>query len=114
MADAQPELIAAGSGKNQRRDIDGEIGDLQAISDVDRRKCRAADEFIGIEKEEVDIKLVSPFGVGQAEIDAQLLMLKGKDRGSEMCEDTDQAFLSGGTVFNDAVTDQKSLHTGSM
>jgi len=114
MADPQPKFIAAGGGKNQCRDIDGKIRDVQAISNVDRRKCRSADEFIGIEKEEVDIKLVSPFGVGQAEVDAQLLVLKREDRGSEMCEDADQAFLSGGTVFNDAIADQKRLHTGSM
>ena len=114
MADAQPEFIAAGGRKDQRRDINGEIGNLQPIGDIDRRERRSADEFIGIEKEEVDIKLVGPFGVGQAKVDAQLLMLKGKDCGSEMRKDADQALLSGGAVFNDAIADQESLDAGSM
>ena len=114
MTDAEPELIAAGRGKDQGRDVDGEVGNLEAVGNIDGRERRPADQFVGIEKKEVDIKLVGPLGVGQAKVYAQLLMLERERGGSKMREDADQAFLPGDAVLNDTVADEEGLDTRTM
>ncbi len=114
MTYSEPELVAPWSWKDDNRDIDGEIGNLQAVSNVDVRECSPADELIGVEKKQVDLELVGSFGICQAKIDAQLLMLEGERCGSEMSENTDQALFSCRAVFNDAITDQERLNAGSM
>jgi hypothetical protein len=114
MADAEPELVAAGRRKDQGRNVNGEIGNLKPIGDIDRRERRSADQFIGIEKKEIDIKLISPLGVRQAKVHPQLLVLERERGGSKVREDADQAFLPGGAVFNDTVADKEGLDTRTM
>ena len=114
MTDPELELVAARSWKDNNRDIDAEIGDLQTVSNVDVRERSPADQLIGIEKKQVDLELVGPFGICQTKIDAQLLMLERERCGSKMGENTDQTLFSCRTVFNDAIADQERLDAWSM
>ena len=64
----QAELIASGSGEDQRGDIDAEIGNLEAIADEDIRQRGSADELLGVEIDQIDVEVVVPLGVSQAKI----------------------------------------------
>ena len=78
MANPEPEFIAPRRRKDNNRDIDAEIGNLQPVTNVDMREPGTTDQLIGIEEVEIDLELIGPFGIRQAKIDSQLLMLEGK------------------------------------
>lgn len=78
---AQPEFISTRSGKDQQRNVDSEIGNLKAITNLDVGKCGPADQMFGIEVHQVDIEMIQAFGIGEAEVKTHVLMLKWKRGG---------------------------------
>ena len=108
----QSELITAGSGEDQRRNIDAEVGNLQAIQDVDVGKRGAAYELVVVETDEIDVEVVRAFGVRQAKIQSHVLVLERKHGGLKVREDADQAFLLRQTVLDHLIADQEGLDTG--
>ncbi len=85
---------------------------MQAITDNDIRECGPADELFAVEIDQIDVELIGPFSVGQAEVKTHLLMLEGETDGLQVCEQADQAFLLGHAVFDDLVADQECLNAG--
>ena len=75
---AQAEFIPTRCGKDEQRNVDPEIRNLEAIADLDVGKRGPADELFGVEVDQLDIKMVQTFRIGEAEIEAHLLMLKGE------------------------------------
>lgn len=108
----ETELIAAGRRKDQRRDIDPEVRDLQTVRDHDVRESGAADKLFAVEVNKIDVELVGAFSVGQTEVQAHLLVLEWKAQGLQMREQADQAFFLGHAVFDDLVADKERLHAG--
>jgi hypothetical protein len=108
----ETKLISAGGRKDQRGDIDPEVRDLQTVRDHDVRERGPADELFAVEVNEIDIELVGAFSVGQAEVQAHLLVLKWKAQGLQMREQADQALFLGRAVFDDLVADKERLHAG--
>jgi len=108
----QSEFVPPRCRKDQQRNIDPEIRDLEAIADLDVGKRGPADELFGVEVDQLDIKMVQAFRIGKAEIEAHLLMLEGEGRSLQMCEDSDQAFLFRQAVLDDLVADEKRLDSG--
>lgn len=108
----ETELIAAGGRKDQRRDIDPKVRDLQTVRDHDIRERGTADELFTVEVDEVDVEPVGTFSVGQAEVQAHLLVLERKTQGLQMREQADQVLFLGHAVFDDLVADKERLHAG--
>ncbi len=106
----EAEFIAAGCRKNEKRDIDAEIRDLEAVADFDVGKSGSTDQLFRVEIDQVDIKVIEALGVGEAEVESHMLMMKRERSRLKMSEDSDQAFLFGEAILNDLVADQKRLH----
>lgn len=86
----QPKLIATGSWKQQSRNIDAEIGNLQPIVNDNEWEGGAADQLICIDIHQVDIEVIGAFCVGHAKIQAELWMLKWEGQRLKVGEDADQ------------------------
>lgn len=108
----ETELIASGGRKDQRRDINPKVRDLQTIRDHDVRERSAADELFAVEVNEVDVEAVGAFSVGKAEVQAHLLVLEWKAQGLQMRKQADQVLFLGHAVFDDLVADKERLHAG--
>jgi len=108
----ETELVATGGRKDQRRHINPEIRDLQTVRDHYVREGSTADELFAVEVNEIDVEPVSAFRVGQAEVQAHLLVLEWKARGLQMREQADQALFLGPAVFDDLVANKERLHAG--
>jgi hypothetical protein len=108
----ETEFVAARGGEHERRHIDAEVRNLEAIGDHDIRKCGAADELFGIEIHEVDVEPVHTLGVREAEVQAHLLMLERKTESLEMREQADETLLLGHTVFDHLIADKEGLNAG--
>ena len=109
---SEPELVAPGGRENQRGDVDPEVRDLQSIADDDIRERGATHELFCVEIDQVDIKLVGTFRIGEAEIETHLLMLEGEAQRLQVSEQSDEALLLGHAVLDDLVTDQERLNAG--
>lgn len=109
---SQAEFIPTRCGKDEQRNVDPEIRNLKAIADLDVGKRGPADELFGVEVDQLNIKMVQAFRIGEAEIEAHLLMLEGEGCCLQMCEDPDQTFLFREAVFDDLVADEKCLDGG--
>lgn len=110
---AEAKLIATWGGEQECGDIDAEVGNLQTVADDDFRERCAADELICVHVHQVDFEVIRPLGVGHAEVEAELLVLKWECHRMEVGEEADQRFFLGQTIFDDAVADQEGLHAGS-
>jgi hypothetical protein len=86
----QPKLIATGRWKQQGRNIDAEIGNLQPIVDDDVWEGGAADQLIRIDIDQVDIEVIGARCVGHAKIQTELRMLKWEGQRLKVGEDADQ------------------------
>ena len=69
---AKAKFVASRSGEDQGRDIDPEIGNLKAVTDGDIRKGGPADELFIVELDQIDVEVIGPFGIGEAEIQPHL------------------------------------------
>jgi hypothetical protein len=105
----EAEFITAGCRKDEQRDIDAEIRDLETVMDFDIGKTGTTDELFRVEIDQVDIKVIETFGVGEAEVESHMLMLERKRSRLQMSEDSDQAFLFGEAIFNNLVAHEKRL-----
>ena len=108
----QSELIPAGSRKDQRGDIDAEVGNLQTIQDVDIGKSGATYELVVVETDQIDVEVVRALSVRQAKIQAHMLMLEWKRGGLKVREEANQAFLLRQAVLDHLITDQEGLDAG--
>lgn len=106
----EAEFITTGCRKDEQRDIDAEIGNLETVADFDVGKSRSTDQLFRIEIHQVDIKVIEALGVGEAEVESHMLMVKRKRRSLKMGKDSDQAFLFGEAILDDLVADEKRLH----
>jgi len=106
----EAEFIAAGCRKDEKRDIDAEIGDLEAVADFDVGKSCSTDQLFRVEIDQVDIEVIEAFGVGEAEVESHMLMMERERSRLKMSEDSDQAFLFGEAILNNLVADEKRLH----
>lgn len=106
----EAEFIATGCRKDEKRDVDAEIGDLETVIDLDVGKSGSTDQLFRVEIDQVDIKVIEAFGVGEAEVESHMLMVERERSRLKMREDSDQAFLFGEAILNDLVADQKRLH----
>lgn len=70
------EFVATGCRKDEKRDIDAEIGDLETVIDFNIRKGGSTDELFRVEIDQVDIKVIEAFSVGEAEVEPHVLMLE--------------------------------------
>lgn len=109
---SETELIAPGRRKDQGRNVDAKVRDLEPVADHDVRQRGAAYRLLAVQMHQIDIEMVRALRVGQAEVQAELLMLKRKCDGLQMREDADKAFLPGQAVFDDLVADKKRLYAG--
>jgi hypothetical protein len=107
---AKTKFIAPRSREDQRGNVDSEIRNLQAVADDDIRQRGAAYQLFTVEVYEVDLEVIGPFRIRQAEVEPHLLMLEGKADCLQMREEPDEALLLGDAVFNDLVADQKGLN----
>jgi hypothetical protein len=87
---SQPKLIPTRSWKQQGRNIDAEIGNLQPIVNDDVREGGAADQLIRIDIDQVDIEVIGALCVGHAKIQTELWMLKWEGQRLKVGEDADQ------------------------
>ena len=108
----EAELVTPRSREDQRRNIDSEIRDLQPIADDDIGECSATHELFTVEIDQVDVKLVRAFRIGEAEVETHLLMLEGKAQSLQVREQSDEAFLLGHAVLDNLVADQEGLDAG--
>ena len=106
----EAKFIATGCRKDEKRDIDAEIGDLEAVADFDVGKSGSTDQLFRVEIDQVDIKVIEAFGVGETEVESHMLMMERERSRLKMSEDSDQAFLFGEAILNDLVADEKRLH----
>jgi len=106
----EAEFISTGCRKDEKRDIDPEIGDLEAVGDLDIGKSGSTDQLFRVEMEQVDIKVIEAFGVGETEVEPHMLMVEREGCRLKVSEDSDQAFLFGEAILNDLVADEKRLH----
>jgi len=74
----QSEFVTAWRGKDERGNIDAEVGDLQPVGDDDIGKGGTADQLFRVDVGEVDIKVIGAFRVREAEVESHLVMLKRK------------------------------------
>ena len=65
---AKAKLVASRRGEDQGRDIDPKIGNLKAVADGDIRKGGPADELFVVEVDQIDVEVIRPCGIGEAEI----------------------------------------------
>lgn len=72
----EAEFIATGCRKDEKRNIDAEIGDLEPVVDFDIGKRGPADQLFRVEIDQVDVKVIEAFGIGQAKVKAHVLMVE--------------------------------------
>jgi hypothetical protein len=109
---AETKLIATGRGEEEGGDVDAEVGNLQSVSDDDVGKRCAADQLVCIHKHQIDFDVIRAFGVGHAEVQAELMVLKRERHRLEVGEQPDQRFFLGQAIFDDAVADEERLYAG--
>ena len=108
----QSELIPARCRKDQRGNIHAEIMNLQPVFDFDRRQRGFPDELVLIQIDEMKLKFILSFRVRQTKIDSHLGVLAGKSRRPQVRKRSDDALLSGETVQDHRIANQKGLHDG--
>ena len=102
----ETELIAAGSGEDQRGDIDPEVRDLKTVRDDDVRECGAADELFVVEVNQDRCRTGKSLQHRSGRSTSPFVVLEGKAQGLQVGEQADQAFLLGHAVLDDLVADQ--------
>ena len=108
----QPELVAARGRKNERRDIDAEIRNLQAVRDHDVGERGAAHQLLAIEVHKIDVEPVQAFSIREAEVQPHLLVLERKVQRLQVREQADQAFFLGDAVLDHLIADEERLDAG--
>ncbi len=72
----EAEFISTRCRKDEKRDIDAEIGDLEAVADFDVGKSGSTDQLFRVDVDQVDIKVIEAFSIGEAEVESHMLMLE--------------------------------------
>ena len=72
----EAEFISTGCRKDEKRDIDAEIGDLEAVADFDVGKSGSTDQLFRVEIDQVDIEVIEAFGIGEAKVESHMLMVE--------------------------------------
>ena len=85
---------------------------LEPIFDFNLRQRGFPNELILVQIHETKLKLILAFRVRQTKIDTHLRMLTRESCSPQMRERSDDAFLSGKTVQNHRIANQKGLHDG--
>jgi hypothetical protein len=106
----EAELVPARGREDQDGDIEAEVAALQTVCDDDVRKRCPAHELFPVEVHQIDLELVRTFGVRQAEIESQVLMLKREGAGLQMSEDSNEAFLLRQAVLDHLIADEERLY----
>ncbi len=75
---AEAKLVTPRSGEDQGRDIDPEIGNLKAVANDNIGKGGPADKLFIVEIGQVDVEVIGPFGISEAEVQPHLRVLKRK------------------------------------
>ena len=109
---AETKFIATGRREEEGGDVDTEVGNLQTISNDDVGERCAADQLVCIDEHQIDFDAIRAFGVGHAEVQAELMVLKRERHRLEVGEQADQRFFLSQAIFDDAVADEERLHAG--
>ena len=72
----EAEFISTGCRKDEKRDIDAEIGNLETVMDLNVGKRGSTDQLFRVEIDQVDIKVIEAFGIGKAEVESHMLVVK--------------------------------------
>lgn len=72
----EAEFIATGCRKDEERDVNTEIRDLETVADFDIGKGGSTDQLFRVEIDQVDIKVIETFSVGEAEVEPHMLMVE--------------------------------------
>lgn len=90
---AETKFIATGRREEEGGDVDTEVGNLQTISNDDVGERCAADQLVCIDEHQIDFDAIRAFGVGHAEVQAELMVLKRERHRLEVGEQADQRFF---------------------
>ena len=72
----EAEFITTGCRKDEKRDVDAEIRNLKTVADFNIGKGGSTDQLFRVEIDQVDLKVIEAFSVGEAEVEPHMLMVE--------------------------------------